>query len=101
MPFFDATCKLPKSIKSNDLVIIKITHYSKKDYRAKGFVQEVLDNSNLENRANKIAISKFKIRDKWSKHIINELKKLKRAEDIPLEEHIDLTKNLENRLRML
>ena len=90
--FVDIQGKLPKSIKSNDLVIIKITHYSKKDSRAKGFVQEVLDNSNLENRANKIAISKFKIRDKWSKNIINELKKLKRAEDVPLKEHIDLTK---------
>ena len=72
--------KLPKNLKPSSLAKIKVTEQPTISSPAKGYIEQILDESNSESKANEIAISRFNLRTTWSRNIINELKKIKKLD---------------------
>ena len=67
---------VPKKLKINSLVKVKITQQPNIKLQAMGRIELIFNESDIETKANEIAISKFNLRTEWPKGVINELRKL-------------------------
>ena len=74
--------KIPNSVKTSNLVKVKVTQQPTSRSSAKGYIEEVLDSKNPETAANEIAISRFNLRNSWNKNITNEVKKIQRLDPL-------------------
>ena len=73
---------IPTSLKTSNLAKVKVTQQPTPNSSAKGYIEEMLDSSHPETAANEIAISRFNLRHKWNRNIVNELKNIQRS-DLP------------------
>ena len=73
---------IPASLKTSNLAKVKVTQQPTPNSSAKGYIEEMLDSSHPETAANEIAISRFNLRHKWNRNIVNELKNIQRS-DLP------------------
>ena len=78
--YVDITGKVPSSLKPSSLAKIKVTNQPTFSSSAKGYIEEILDSSNPVTAANEIAISRFNLRSKWNRNIVNDLKKIKKLD---------------------
>ena len=74
--------RIPNSLKTSNLAKVKVTQQPTPNSSAKGYIEEMLDSSHPETAANEIAISRFNLRHKWNRNIVNELKNIQRS-DLP------------------
>jgi len=75
------TGNVPKKLKQNDLVKVKVILQPNKAHQPKGIIEFKIDESNVESMANELAISKFSLRTNWSKGVINDIRKLTRQKE--------------------
>ena len=92
--YVDITGKVPISLKPSNLAKIKVTKQPTLSSSAKGYIEEILDSSNPETAANEIAISRFNLRNKWNRNIVNDLKKIKKLDLSTSSSRIDLSELL-------
>tara|TARA_B100001013_G_scaffold168908_1_gene101295 strand:- start:3863 stop:5833 length:1971 start_codon:yes stop_codon:yes gene_type:complete len=70
---------VPKKLKINSLVKVKLTQQPNINLQPMGRIELIFNESDIETKANEIAISKFNLRTEWPKGVINEVRKLNKT----------------------